>query len=80
MPAAVAGMEFPIIRGMIKACMMNLQLYQSYTSEQIFADFGNPQPTEAEGWFVSSNRLLGLFAIGERPLHVDSQTRSAVRQ
>src|SRR2546421_10733970 len=45
---------------------MNLQLYQYYEPDEIFAVFGNPQPTEAEGWFLSSNRLIGLFAIGER--------------
>jgi hypothetical protein len=46
--------------------MMNLQLYKSYTRDEIFAVFGNPHCTEAEGWFLSSNRLLGLFAIAER--------------
>jgi len=45
---------------------MNLQLYQYYTRDEIIAVFDNPRPTEAEGWFLSSDRLIGLFAIGER--------------
>jgi hypothetical protein len=45
---------------------MNLELYHYYTREEIFDIFQRSQPTEAEGWFLSSNRLIGLFAIGER--------------
>lgn len=46
---------------------MNLELYQYYTRDEIFDVFKKSQPTEAEGWFLSSKRLVGLFAIGERP-------------
>lgn len=46
---------------------MNLELYHSYTRDEIFNAFNQLQPTEAEGWFLSSKQLIGLFAIGERP-------------
>jgi hypothetical protein len=45
---------------------MNLELYQYYTRDEIFAALKKPQRTEAEGWFLSSKQLVGLFAIGER--------------
>ena len=46
---------------------MKLELYQYYTRKQIFDFFAGAQPIEAEGWFASANRLIGLFAIGARP-------------
>lgn len=45
---------------------MNLELYQYYTRGEIFDAIGGSDPTEAEGWFLSSNKLVGLLAIGER--------------
>ncbi len=46
---------------------MNLELYQYYTRDEIFRAFMKSPPAKAEGWFLSSNRLIGLFTIGERP-------------
>lgn len=53
--------------GGVEVKSINLELYRYYTRDEIFAEFKKPQPTEAEGWFLSSKRLVGLFAIGERP-------------
>jgi hypothetical protein len=53
--------------GPTEVSSMNLELYQYYTRDEIFEEFKKSQPTEAEGWFLSSMRLVGLFAIGECP-------------
>lgn len=45
---------------------MNLELYQYYTRDEILRAFKKLQPTEADGWFLSSKRLVGMLAIGER--------------
>lgn len=44
---------------------MNLELYQYYTRNEIFAALGKPKRTEAEGWFLAAEQLVGMFAIGE---------------
>lgn len=56
---------------------MNLELYKYYTRSEIFEAFQESQPTEAEGWFRSADRLIGLFAVGERPpeIHFCSNSR-----
>lgn len=46
---------------------MKLELYQYYSRDEIFSAFKKLKSTEAEGWFLSEKRLIGLFAIGERP-------------
>lgn len=50
-----------------KVSPMNLELYQYYTRDQVAAAFQKLRPTKADGWFLSSQGLVGMFAIGERP-------------
>ncbi|PQO47690.1 hypothetical protein [Blastopirellula marina] len=46
---------------------MNLERYQYFTRAEILACFVDPQPLDETGWHLSSNRLIGLFAVGRRP-------------
>lgn len=46
---------------------MNLERYQYFTREEILDCFVDPQPLDETGWYLSSNRLIGLFAVGRRP-------------